>query len=796
LRLLFTGTLADIYMHVPRGSNNRLNEETNPRANEKRLFDSENNNNGGYNVADRLSTPAKTEEDQHKAIYFQSGKAGFSELSVEWWSQHGCGKKDENDANWIDCQVILQYMCQDADSSTIRNGMDTSTPRFKETKKPSSESYSQKQARKAEDETKSPSAGRHESWEYYDACFNRERNFGLFTADQARPTNRGATRTRQNPGGTQYGYECPEEKDFFPYWHPTPWTDIAVLTSQMNNCNMYKEESFNRKPKHRCLEVYTNQERGEERKFKHFSSANNEYDCAQVKGTWTSFYNFQEIFEKANSESECQDEADRIGKTFGTDMIWGVPYLDGEGRHELPKEQCLILPAEIECDKAPWGRANHLGNTKNDDLASYKWKIPHFEYLKENEAKECVLRVRYNISSNDYKEDFDQKTTTPYYPYEYLTDFPKVQLLPRLDLTLAIDVRQIARTFQDRSHVFEIRARPEAVKDEDNLYNIGVRGRRGNIVQTFPSLEYDFSPNSVSGSSNDLFHIQWEGSNSQPPNQAGQGKDQTDRNNMVSMEASNYNIPHGKVEGDEVKTFKVEYSTGETTYEYRIIEHVNPSDAQRMCENFGMSLPEPRDEIFNNALKELWKNERRSHFIILGLSDAKVEGEFRYYSDDAKLEEDDFQNWRRNNFVSKPEKDYVGLIHTGKWQDYAAKDRSPKSLCLKVYEEKDEKSYTGIFESAEWKWSSLNTDSTNGMLDDNQNLLVQMASSGYFHCTKTSTCERSLEHDHLELDGTLDIAPASFHGNIIQLPVGQYWYMCTRNNNFSNRAQKGAITIV
>ena len=40
-------TNADLYLQMPRGSNNRLNENSQNRANNNRLFDSQNNNKEG-----------------------------------------------------------------------------------------------------------------------------------------------------------------------------------------------------------------------------------------------------------------------------------------------------------------------------------------------------------------------------------------------------------------------------------------------------------------------------------------------------------------------------------------------------------------------------------------------------------------------------------------------------------------------------------------------------------------------------------------------------------------------------
>ena len=43
--------------------------------------------------------------DQHKDMYFQSGKIGKSYLTIEWYNQHGCGFKDTEDTNGIDCHT-------------------------------------------------------------------------------------------------------------------------------------------------------------------------------------------------------------------------------------------------------------------------------------------------------------------------------------------------------------------------------------------------------------------------------------------------------------------------------------------------------------------------------------------------------------------------------------------------------------------------------------------------------------------------------------------------------------------
>ena len=90
-----------------------------------------------------------------------------------------------------------------------------------------------------------------------------------------------------------------------------------------------------------------------------------------------------------------------------------------------------------------------------------------------------------------------------------------------------------------------------------------------------------------------------------------------------------------------------------------------------------------------------------------------------------------------------------------------------------------------MFRNAEILWSSDIATKTH------EDLILSMASAGYYNSMEM--CHASPKKT--QLDVTLNNAAASYPGMLLRFKAGTYYYMCTRNNNFSNRNQKARLEV-
>jgi len=203
----------DIYLHNPRGSNNRCDERTNDRLNANRLFDSQNNAAGGYAVP-----CGDTNLDCYNMKFYTE-----SLLDIRFTTQHACGIQNA-------CEIVIQYGCN------MRNGEPSNSLGNTCTRTMPDNSI---------ENLNNSLFGYHESYNSYQLCKLRPRNLNLYTGDQVL-RGLSAIYTRQNPNGQRFGFECPEERDYYPYWNLSEWRDIGIMTSNMSRCSYYKNNSLNK----------------------------------------------------------------------------------------------------------------------------------------------------------------------------------------------------------------------------------------------------------------------------------------------------------------------------------------------------------------------------------------------------------------------------------------------------------------------------------------------------------------------------------------------------------------------
>ena len=573
-------------------------------------------------------------------MYYYEG----SILPIEWTDQHGCG-----DNSKVSCEIVLQYACEDTLDPLeddflpwVQNKAQAGTPyrgkqhfRFEDhiasprdgipvnSDDAATDTIPDSEAAAIPDNRNDRRYGMHESYDFYQLCQRTERNKGLYAADQIikRNDQRG---TRQNPAGNRRGLECPEERDYYPWWHPNPWIDIAILTDSADNavCSYGNRTACGT----RC-EYYMN----------NTMNYNKMGYCDMDHDDQTSNVNT-----KLNSQAWQQRRwYNNRGACEEAGFVW----------YEVSHSDVLDLgDNSFTCAKTQWSRTNQLGNAASNtpvisqqnasqaagqvlklkaseglNANRFLWEIPRLPTALnpdthvdiESAYKSCTLRIRYNISSADFpawpqeanNPDFAQmvdsrnNSQSKYDPNTPLKQDPYVYIGPgdsdsfdEAFLSLAVNTNQYARTFQDRSYSFSIKKLPTESSEQDiktdaprvnideikaalenggKIYNVNVRGKRGNIVQTFPSVEYDFVPNALALGLNDMIHFQWTGSDYNPRRGCNNGEGgppdlntyYTSANANLNSRADRSNVVFTKYMGNNVPRNYMGYSVSEINVE-------------------------------------------------------------------------------------------------------------------------------------------------------------------------------------------------------------------------------------
>lgn len=368
--------------------------------------------------------------------------------------------------------------------------------------------------------------GLHESWEAFDRCplDKYPASFEQFYA----------------------GFECKFERENHPassYNHKTMWNDI-VIYSDASDC------SFENFRVYECVEKWDNGQ------YKHKSIYNKRSECLENGGEWIKFYRW--IDEAADIEDKKSCNALRNDPEYaGMKFVWGRPIdYQAMAQDQLPPEKCLLQPPTPKCRKSSLKvRPNVFSNNDfTHDWPTFDWEIPRFY---SNTPKKCVMRVRHFLESKKRKRQQQVNAENQCISVDdkklFLSRFNNgINKLasdgPTSDRNLQKMKKFYPKTvFQDRSHIFKLNPRPENMEEVD-IQTISVRGKRCNIVQCFPAVEYDFVPEEIDIPNGRAVQFVWTGSNHHD-NQNSQGNDgqagaegngqaNTDRNNVMQIYAA------------------------------------------------------------------------------------------------------------------------------------------------------------------------------------------------------------------------------------------------------------------
>jgi len=365
------------------------------------------------------------------------------------------------------------------------------------------------------------------------------------------------------------------------------------------------------------------------------------------------------------------------------------------------KSHTYTMPADYPmCIKATWSQVNNLGNVQDTGKGglpqNWDWELPTIDQFRDSgcyvyqangggtagqEYVRIVTRMRYNMTTMDYAPyttDADCNQNNNQQNQSPVQQNPTVDVGVEMQgLRLALNTAQTGRTFQDRSHVMRVMRKQTgapgtaAMQGAGKILNVNVQGKRGNIVQTFPAVEYDFWPKIAEVNVGDCLAFSWTGSNTHnngnpagdgQAGDAGEGRGGSDRSNLVQIidKNSTYPAPMDKMGALQMTDF-FQNSKVYRTYTGELVnsgQTVNgqetPKDAQVYFASAGYfntvsqiatdnQLPNNQDNVGGNArLQVLLNNSPAS---MRGMTVCpEVPGEY------------EFTCTRNNNFSNRDQK--------------------------------------------------------------------------------------------------------------------------------------------
>merc|ERR1719461_2302443 len=280
------------------------------------------------------------------------------------------------------------------------------------------------------------------------------------------------------------------------------------------------------------------------------------------------------------SEIECQQ----------TTLNAPADAADPDGAEVTYTAEYNTIPAHgvapPACVQIEQSRANHQGNTGGRSHYEYNWQVP--DTIPAN--SQCTVRLRYNITTAEFQawetaaslnagtdaaanseknkpnpnNDPAELAMWEEYGLEradveasftgndansrqyVLENNPQPDAFGQefgdgvIRMQLAVNTAQFGRAFEDRSHMFVVSEPPTAVPEGATIKLLTTRGKRGNIVQVYPATEYFYHPEKLYMQEGDYLHIEHTGSNTNPNNNDGQGRQGTDRSNYVVSRTIDY----------------------------------------------------------------------------------------------------------------------------------------------------------------------------------------------------------------------------------------------------------------